>query len=62
MLMGVLKRNDYRFIYVSSWGTEQPGSSFGLIFLLFPKKITRGHAHSSRGKFPTPALNDSPER
>ena len=54
MLMGVLKRNYYKFIYVSRWGTEQPGSSFGLIFLLFPKKIARGHAHSSQGKAPTP--------
>ena len=32
------------------WGTEQPGSSFGLIFFLFPTKIAGGHAHSSRGK------------
>ena len=54
MLVGVLKRNCYKFIYASRWGTEQPGSSFGLIFLLFPKKIAGGHAHSSRGKSPTP--------
>ena len=55
MLVGVLKRNYYKFIYVTvGGGTEQPGSSFGLIFLLFPKKIARGHAHSSQGKSPTP--------
>jgi len=30
------------------------GSPFGLIFLLFPKKIAGGHAHSSWGKSPTP--------
>ena len=38
----------------SKWGTEQPASSFGLIFLLFPKKIVRGHAHCSWGKSPAP--------
>ena len=55
MLVGVLKRNYCKFIYVTAGGgTEQPGSSFGVIFLLFPKKIAGVHAHSSRGKSPTP--------
>ena len=55
MLMGVLKRNYYKFIHVTvGGGTEQPGSSFGLIFLLFPKKIAGVHAHSSWVKSPTP--------
>ena len=35
---------------VARWGTDQPESSFGLIFLLFPTKMAWGHAHSSREK------------
>ena len=42
--------------FISRWETEQPGSSFDLIFLLFPTKIARCHAHSNQGKSlpPTP--------
>ena len=36
--------------FISRWETEQPGSSFDLIFLLFPTKIARCHAHSNQGK------------
>ena len=46
----VTKISSCRVYAVSRWGTEQPGSSFGLIFLLFPKKIAGGHAHSTQGK------------
>ena len=52
--------------FISRWETEQPGSSFDLIFLLFPTKIARCHAHSNQGKSlpppppPPPAHIDSP--
>ena len=32
------KISSYKVYVVGSWGTEQPGSPFGLIFLLFPTK------------------------
>ena len=35
-------------------GIEHPGNSFGPFFLLFPMKVTRGHAHSSHGKSTPP--------
>ena len=50
-----------KYYAVSRWGSVQPLSSFDLIFLLFPNKIAGDHAHSSRGKSPTPALGDSPD-
>ena len=31
---------------VAECGIEHPGNSFGPIFLLFPMKVTRGHAHN----------------
>ena len=37
---------------ISRWGIEQLGLSFGLIFLLFPMKVARGHANKSQGKPP----------
>ena len=40
---------------VSRLETEQPGSSFDLIFLMFPTKIARGHAHGNwRKSLPSP--------
>ena len=52
----VTKISSCRVYAVSRWGTEQPGSSFGLILLLFLTKIEGGHAHrvSSQGKSPAP--------
>ena len=44
-----------QFSTVCRWGTEQPQSSFGLIFILFPMKIAGGHHHGSQGKSPPPA-------
>ena len=41
---------------VAERGIEHPGNSFGRIFLLFPMKVTRGHAHNPR----LMALHDSP--
>ena len=37
---------------ISRRGIEQQGSSFGFILVLIPRKISRGHTHSSRGKSP----------
>ena len=41
-----------QFSTVCRWGTEQPQSSFGLIFILFPMKIAGGHHHGGQGKSP----------
>ena len=35
---------------ISRQGIEQLGCSLGYIFLFFPLKVARGHAHSSRVK------------
>ena len=35
---------------VCRWGTEQPQSSFGVIFISFPMKIAGSHPHGSQGK------------
>ena len=35
----VTKISKCQVFALSRWGTEQPESSFALIFLLFPKKI-----------------------
>ena len=32
----------------------QLGSSLGSVFLLFPIKVARAHAHSNQGKSPAP--------
>ena len=61
-LSGLLLRfQDVSWVYAiySRWGTEQPRSSFGLIFLLFPTKLAGALAHSSWGK--SLALSDSPD-
>ena len=50
----VTKISSYQVFTISSWGTEQPGSSFGVIFIFFPKKIAGRRAHDSRGISPTP--------
>ena len=51
-----------QFSTVCRWGTEQPQSSFGLIFILFPMKIAGGHHHGGQGKSPPPmAHSDSHE-
>ena len=39
---------------ISRPGMEQLGIPFGFIFLLFPMKVARSHAHSSWGKSPAP--------
>lgn len=45
----------------SCQGTEQPGSSFGLILLLFAMKIAGGHAYQQpQGNPRLPAFSDSP--
>ena len=44
-----------QFSTVCRWGTEQPQSSFGLIFILFSMKIAGGHHHGSQGKSPSPS-------
>lgn len=43
-----LSQSLYVQLQCSRWGAKQPGSSFGLIFLLhvYPMKIARGHAHN----------------
>lgn len=41
-----------RVYAISRRGIEQQGSSFGFILVLIPRKISRGHTHSSRGKSP----------
>ena len=46
---------------VCRWGTEQPQSSFGLIFILFLMKIAGGHPHGSQGKSPPRPSSDSHE-
>ena len=61
----VTKISSCEVFAVSRWETEQSGSSFDLIFLLFPTKIARGHAHSNQVKSlplppPPPAHSDSP--
>ena len=51
-----------RVYVISSRGIVQPGSNFGCIFLLFPKRVAGAHAHSSQGKSPAPpgSYSDSP--
>ena len=53
---GLLLRFQVAGYAISRWGIEQLGLSFGLIFLLFPMKVARGHAHKSRGKPPAQPL------
>ena len=51
----VTKISSYQ-VFTISWGTEQPGISFGVIFIFFfPTKIAGGRAHDSRGISPTPS-------
>ena len=54
IIRAVAKISSSQVYAFSRWETEQPGSSFGPIFLLFPTKIGGGHAHSSQGKSSTP--------
>ena len=35
---------------VCRWGTEQPQSSFGVMFISLPMKIAGGHPPGSQGK------------
>ena len=52
----VTKISSYQVFTISSWGTEQPGISFDVIFIFFfPTKIAGGRAHDSRGISPTPS-------
>lgn len=52
----VTKISSYQVFTISSWGTEQPEISFGVIFIFFfPTKIAGGRAHVSRGISPTPS-------
>ena len=46
----VAKISSCRVSAISRRGTEQQGSSFGSIFLLFPMKVAGAHANSSQGK------------
>ena len=51
----VTKISSYQ-VFTISWGTEQPGISFGVIFIFFfPTKIAGGLAHDSWGISPTPS-------
>ena len=51
----VTKISSYQ-VFTISWGTEQPGISFAVIFIFFfPTKIAGGRAHDSRGISPTPS-------
>ena len=52
----VTKISSCQVFTISGWGTEQPGSSFRVIFIFFPTKIAGGRAHNSRGISP----NSSP--
>lgn len=36
-----------RYIEIGRKGIDQLGSLYGSIFLLFPKKVAAGHAHST---------------
>lgn len=49
-----------RIYAISRQEIEQLGSFFDSTFILFPMKIGEGQAHSSGGKSPFLALNDSP--
>ena len=40
---------------ISVKGIVKLGSSLGSIFLLFPIRVARAHAHSSWGKSPAPS-------
>ena len=58
---GLLLRFHVAGYAISKWGIEQLGLSFGLIFLLFPMKVAREHAHKRQGKPPAqpPTLDSS---
>lgn len=60
-LRGLLLRFHVAGYAISKWGIEQLGLSFGLIFLLFPMKVAREHAHKRQGKPPAqpPTLDSS---
>ena len=57
----VTKISSCQVFAISRCGTEQPGSSFGVI-LIFPTKIVGVMLIIAGGYPPSPALSDSPGR
>ena len=58
----VANTSSCRVYVISSRGIVQLGINFGRIFLLFPIRVARAHAHSNQGKSPAPpgSYSDSP--
>ena len=50
----VAKTSSCQVYVINSRGLVQLGSSLGSVFLLFPMKVARAHAHSNLGKSPAP--------
>ena len=55
LYMAVVNISSCWVYVISRRGIVQQRSTFGSIFLLFPIKVARAHAHSSHGKSPVPS-------